>query len=325
MINKRRVMILTSFMLGIILACNIANSQAATRGFDKGDIFTWGFETSQTSTIKHLLEDKETTNSIQLLVDKTYELTTVDTLAREVTANVTDFTGIISEETFQYGVLDNFGADAFSLYDAFDFSYDWDFVLNHTVLTGFGFDINYPLLIDPDWERLNPYLKNMFDVDEYIWDIPNPYNTSIVYNITFGELLYNATSFKIMGVKNDLTQAKTKFTDLTYKWSFEFDYSNVLYYPEGFYNETTGDELYHPYEKYLIRLDVEYTEDGILQKYDLWGESSITINNVTKEILFNSKIQQGGIGSISAGFSPIVILPSLFLLVIVMKVRRKQK
>jgi hypothetical protein len=202
----------------------------------------------------------------------------------------------------------------------FSVNYDWDYVNNVTVMTTFSFSFPYWVLVDPNWTAVNTRINDELNGSTILDTLADPY-LPLIHNFTLNDILNDAVSFSIMG-QSTLTDAKLQLTSSTNRWTFEFDYSNVV---KTAVNNGTHD-IYYNYDIRTEQTTLEYTADGILKYYNDNGEFKITIDNFMTSIYFQSYINLGGfIVTETSPLCYLCVIPIAGCLVIFVKWKNKRR
>ena len=322
------MILMMNVLIFTILIANIADSQSATREFNKGDVILWGIENNFSRTYSDLNASATVKYEEYLASDLRFNLTEVDTIAKTFSANATGPYGRYEITNEPYDVS-TFGSNNLNLFNVLDTAYSWDYDSNTTKLYNFNFFIDFRMLLEPNWATINSDFVKMFNESEIIntvidpWEpIVNPNNT-LIYNITLGQLLSNSTSFSIMNVKNNLANAKTKFTSVTTKWTFNFDFSDYLCY--RIQNKPDGNYTFYPYEIATISLTGFYSEGGIAERITYDTHFKIEIPGEIFETQIENTIILGGIRSATADYSGLLIIPFIIIISSLFTILRKRK
>ncbi|NHK32496.1 MAG: hypothetical protein FK730_14175 [Asgard group archaeon] len=316
-INKLSIVLsLTS----IILLFNIIPfANAAEAPWDIGSMYTWGTEDS--IRIHHIdyelnTESVEEIKSSQVF---TYNLTDVDNSS--LTYDYDSFAatgGGSGTSSYNWQVY----TSSISLSSMFIVNYVWDYEHNVTVLETFAFTLPVWLLIDPNWTAINNHFVDTLNGSTILDTLADPYQP-ITYNFTLNDVLNNATSYSIMG-KSNLQEALLQFTSTTFKWTFEFDYSNVV--KTGVFNVTAGYSNYYNYEIRKEQVILEFTSDGVLKYFTDNGETKNTIDNYMTHFNYNYYFNIDGL--IVTEESPLaymMIIPAIACMVVFVKWINKRK
>ncbi|MFX1286599.1 MAG: hypothetical protein ACFFB5_23380 [Promethearchaeota archaeon] len=122
------------------------------------------------------------------------------------------------------------------------------------------YDMPMPLFINPEWDLINSYLKNIgFNPDTYIYRSQTDYQTKV----TLGEFLNQASSYEIMG-KTNITEALDLFTNSTREWWWEFHFNNIVRVRKQ------GAPIHADqprYKTYDLSVNIKYSEGGILETF----------------------------------------------------------
>ncbi|NHJ32263.1 MAG: hypothetical protein FK732_05330 [Asgard group archaeon] len=321
MSKKYRILMLINTIAAIILISNIAAAQAAVApGWGAGDIYVWG--TNTTVLAKTFDEESGLGSNVETIIldEIEYNVTAIDTLNLEYDAiwESSSGNGFINDR--DYGAED-FEDDLLDYDDFFSVNYVWDYVNNISVCTSFdaGLSLNTRYLLEPNWAIINAGFKDTCNGTELLDTLADPYEP-IIYNYTLGDVL-GSFSMKIMG-RNKLSTAISQFTDTKRKWTFEFDLGGFV--KEAQWNGTHN--IYYTYEEYFISLVFEYTQEGVLDHYEVIFRDKLTIDEVTGETDIRSVIALGGMKAASANFATFAAIAGLLstaLIAIFIKRRKK--
>lgn len=322
------MILMLNILFFTLLISNLADSQAATRGFNKGDIILWGIESSYSRTYSDLNASATVKYEEYLASDLRYNLIEVDTIAKTFDANATGPYGRFTINDEPYDAV-TFGIDNLNLLNVLDVSYAFDYDTNTTRLYAFDFFIDFRMLLEPNWATINSDFVKMFNESEIVatvvdpWEpIENPNNT-LIYNNTLENLFSNSTSFTIMNVKNNLANAKTKFTALTTKWTFNFDFSEYLC--ERIQNKADGNYTYYPLDIATISLSGYYSEGGIAERLNYKTHFKTTLPGEIFEIESEMNVVIGGIRSATADYSYLLTIPVFIGISSLFTIIRKRK
>ena len=315
--NNKLIFVL-SFGSIILLFSTFTYANAADAPWADGSMFTWA--TEDMITIHTIDYD---TNTEQIIESKSSQI---------FTYNLTDVDN--STLTYDYDVLGIFGGGGTASYNVqnyiagitlmnmFSASYVWDYEHNITVLQSFGFSFPYYLLVEPNWTAINNKLNEEFNGSTILSTVVDPYQP-ITYNFTLNDVLNDATSFSIMG-KSTLAEAKQQFTSSTMKWTFEFDYSNVV--QTGRFNSTAGYNNYKSFDVLTEKSITEYTPAGALKYHEDTGERQETYNDVFSGVLYLSYINADVfITTEESPFCYLLVIPAVACMAIIGKWMKKRK
>ncbi|MHA1124705.1 MAG: hypothetical protein ACTSO7_03285 [Candidatus Heimdallarchaeota archaeon] len=261
--GKKQILLMINSVLIIALFCNLSLVSASDLSWNAGDIINWGYYREVTTTATNIAADTTLENVETDGYDFNFNITAYDSLSKDYEYILSDPGGTygVDSQTFDWEDM----ADAFLTPDDGDFinvNYQWNDAINSTLLTGFTLDLNknnfldHWRLIEPNWAEINTRFKSIFNRTHLLQQVTNPY-TAVIGNYTWGVLL-DHIDFKIMGRKN-LDYALNQFKPAKTKWKFEFDLSGYL-----FFNTPDG---YKTYESYIVTLEMEYSDGGVLEKF----------------------------------------------------------
>ena len=316
-----------NFVIATLLLSNIISSQAATREFNAGDEYLWGIANNYSLTHTDLNESVSYITEISLAGDAKYKIIEVDTLAKTIEANITDPSGKYTEKDIPYDVT-TFGDVNLNLFNVIDVAYAYDYDTNSCVLYDFNFFIDFRLFMEPNWATVNNDMKAMFNESEIITQVADPWapietNKSLIYNVTLGHLFGNSTSFTIMNVKNNLANAKTKFTSVTRSWNFKFDFSDVLHF--RLKNKPDGNYTYYPTEIATLSLSAFYTEGGVVERILYNSQLKQTLPGIIDDIVIDNEIALGGLRSVTGNFSFFAFIPVVIIVGSIIPIKRRRK
>ncbi len=314
--TKHKLISVLSFVSIILLFSTFTYANAADAPWVDGSMFTWATEDMvKVHSINYETDTEQLVESRsgQIL---TYNLTDVDN----------------STLTYDYEVLGIFGGSGTNSYDVqlfiagitlanmFTVNYAWDYVNNVTVMNSFSFSFPYLILVDPNWTAVNAKINEELNGSTLLDTLADPYQP-ITYNFTLNDVLNDATSFSIMG-KSTLAEAKQVLTTLPHRWTFEFDYSNVL--KTSVWNGT--HDIFYNYDIRIEQTILEYTIDGVIKYYTDNGEIQTTIDNLMSNIYYESYINLGGyIITETSPFCYLLVIPAVTCMVIFVKWKNKRK
>ncbi len=320
MSKKIRIFMLISTIAAIILGSNIAAAQAVAPGWGAGDIYLWG--TNTTIITKTFDEEEGLGSNVETIIsgETEYNITAIDVLNLEYDTiwTTSSSNGFINNRDY---AAEDFEDDEMDYDDFFSVNYVWDYVNNISVCDSFdaGININNRYLLEPNWPVLNAGFTDMCNGTELLDTLADPY-LPITHNYTLGDVL-GAFSIKIMG-RNKLSSAVSQFTDTKRKWTFEFDLGG--YIKTAQWNGT--DNIYYAYEEYFISLELEYTQEGVLDHYEFIYRDKITIDEFTAETDMKVVIALGGMKAASANFATFAAIGGLLsTALIAIFIKRKKK
>jgi hypothetical protein len=320
MSKKLRILMLINTIAAIILLSNIAAAQAVPPGWNAGDIYVWGTNTSTLVKTFDIEEGLGSNVETIILGETEYNVTAIDVLNLEYDAiwENSGGGGFINDRDY---AAEDFEDDLLDYDDFFSVNYVWDYVNNVTVCESFdaGINLNSRYLIEPNWAVINDGFKDTCNGTELLDTLADPY-LPITHNFTLGDVL-GAFSIKIMG-RNKLSSAVGQFTDTKRKWTFEFDLGG--YIKTSQWNGT--HDIWYAYEEYFIGMEFEYTQEGVLDHYEVIYREKITIDDFTTEIDITSVIALGGMKAASANFATFAAIGGLLsTAVIAIFIKRKKK
>ncbi len=321
LLKKSKIWSLIGFTIFLFLFSTISTSQAVS--WSAGDTYLWGARVTTNNNWLNLDTNFRTIIDGSLLSEYQLNITNVDRVAKRYEAIPGDVNGIAPERGFTYA-WDDF-ADDYLLSEGFlDVTYIFDINTNQTILTDFQLefiDIVEWLLIENEWEKINNAFVDFFDASTVLASVPNFYAPTNITEITLGDFLENIASYKIMN-RNSLDSALKRFSNDN-KWTFLFDLSGVITYPE--YNSTLGRDQYFSYDLYKITLELKYTSDGELDNYNLKLETKKTVDNVVMEDTYEEEIASGGIKAVGANFAIIAAISGFISISLIAGIKRRKR
>lgn len=308
--RKITIFIIVKISLITILMVNTTSIQAADRSWHAGEVYFFGYSYDIQAIYQSDSPELHRTTHSSTDLQYSYNITGVDLLTERYRAIYADDSGTdpISShgfvwEDFVEHYLDNL----------ISVTYVWDYEHNSTVLVGYSLSYSTWNFIEPQWDMINSeFADTIFNTSDIIATVDDPY-LPIIHNITLGTFLNSTNTYSIMG-KDNLEDAKLKFTEKTTNWFYEFDLTGVMML--GIYNSTLGYNLYHPYEKATISYDIEYTKGGVLNRYQLNGYSNCTYTDYMSEYSMSQLTVLGGVKSLEGNFPFLVIFPAIFFVAI---------
>ncbi len=303
-----------------LLLANISSSQAATREWNAGGIYFWSV---QGLTETSLTDNEQGVSHYQRIETDTeykYNLTAIDTVAKEYDAYISTTGGTSFSGGIDYAAED-FVEDELPLDSSMDVDFNWNFDINETVLYSFDFEIDLFRLIEPDWAIINTGFAELFNLSEIVETVDNPFEP-ITYNLTLGDTFGNASLIKIQGVKNNLNKSIGKFTSTTTKFSFEFDFTGKM--NARVYNGTAGYYNYYLYDLYTVFGEFSYSDGGILQKVEYRFEFQRTYDDLVTHYIETYTMVLGNLQSLTGNFALLAILPAIGLIAVIARVKRKK-
>ncbi len=311
---------LINTIAAMILLSNIAAAQAVPPGWNAGDIYVWG---TNTTILTKTFDEEEGlgSNTETIILSETeYNITAIDVLNLEYDAiwQSSGGGGFINDRDY---AAEDFEDDLLDYDDFFGVNYVWDYVNNVTVCTSFdaGLNIGSRYLLEPNWAIINNGFKDTCNGTELLDTLADPYEP-LTHNFTLGDVL-GAFSFSIMG-RNKLSSAISQFTDTKRKWTFEFDLGGYIM---DSYDNGTHD-IYYAYEEYYIYLEFEYTKEGVLDHYESIYRDKLTLDEFTSETEVKTVIALGGMKAASANFATFAAIGGLLsTAIIAIFIKRKKK
>ena len=318
--RKLRIILMLNVIAFTLLLVNISSSQAATREWNAGGIYFWS---SQSLTEISLTDNEQSVSQYQRIETDTeykYNLTAIDTVAKEYDAYISTTAGTSFSGGIDYDAED-FVEDELPLDSSMDVDFNWNFETNETVLYNFDFYIDPFNLIEPGWSIINTGFAELFNLSEIVETVDDPFEP-ITYNLTLGDTFGNASLIKIQGVKNNLNKSIGKFTDTNTKFSFEFDFTGKM--NDRVYNGTAGYYNYYLYDLYTVSGEFSYSEGGILQKAEYRFEYSSTNDDLVVHYIQTYVTVFGNLQSLTGNFALLAILPAIGLIAVIARVKRNK-
>ncbi len=328
MSKKNAMTIVTLFViLAFLLQAATPLLASQDRDWKKGDILEYNFEIKFSSTVTSSDEEDLSLDSdwsfsgsmkVKLVeINETTQTVNVSTM----TSNGKDY----EQKSFNSSIIGSYLADFFN--------FVWFSVKEdptgqiHVAVSGGFFQLRNIAsfyVIDPDWATVRDAFLETWDESRVI-----AMDFSSGQKLTFGDLLGNATSYRLMG-KDNLADAKKELKDDTHSWSFEFDFSNYLereYYPED--PEWRGPK-YATYSKFIFKGEITYTSGGILDRISSTIESEIELDDgttITETYSFSESRAGGGLlgGTRIPGFELVTVLLGLVAIAPIVTFRSKRK
>ncbi|MBN1329988.1 MAG: hypothetical protein JXA54_10995 [Candidatus Heimdallarchaeota archaeon] len=322
MTKKLTNIIVISTLVLILIGSNINTTNAAVRSWNIGDTFKYGFRVYlEEFYIDYELDEVKADYIIDQTSEFSINITAINNLTLTFEYYTFDAYGTSGPETDTYD-SDQF-INSLTLNNLFSgVAYEWDYEHNTTVMTGFGFNFPGQFFLEPNWTAINSHLKEIFNENEIITTVVDPYEP-IVHNITLGRILTDSKSYSIQG-KNDLADAKQLFTSTTSHWTFEFDYSGKI--KATVFNNTAGYNNYIPYEIFAYKFEEGFTEGGVIERLHFGYEYKVTVNEALIHITQLVDYWLGGLGETNtSNFAYSIILPGLGLIVMFVKWSSKKK
>ncbi len=316
--GKKNILIMTTAVLLITLFCNLSLVSASDLKWNAGDIIVWGRYDEASIIVKDLTTDTTLEEIGQGGYDFQYNITAYDSVAKQYDYIYSDPSGTNPISTRSFDWEDFANADLTS--DNGDFinvNYYYDENINRTILTTFTLPVNFLSyrLIDPNWKGLNQRFVDVFN-ESYLLDTEDDPWSSTVYNFTWGTFLNNI-DYKIMG-RSKLKYALNQFKDDTSKWKFEFDLSGYLHHSIG------GGE-YAAYESYVVTLEVEYSDGGVLEKYVKETSYTRLDDDIQTDYLNHRKEALGGLKKAMLSLPIIASLIGLLTISTFILIRKRKK
>ncbi|MHA1186581.1 MAG: hypothetical protein ACTSXA_09400 [Candidatus Heimdallarchaeota archaeon] len=318
--GKKEILMMINSALIIALFCNLSLVSASDLAWNAGDVIVWGRYTEVSTIVTNVaagttLEDKD-----QDGYDFQYNLTSYDLLSKQYEYIYSSPSGTNSPTTRSFD-WENM-ANNYLTSDNGDFinvNYQWDYATNQTVLTTFSFYLNTNFLnnwrlIEPNWVNLNTAFKGIFN-ETYVLDtLADPYEP-LIHNFTWGTFL-DSIDFKIMG-RSNLNYALNQFKDSTSKWTFEFDLSGV------YSHDLNGD--WEGYESYVVVVEVEYSDGGVLEKYVRDTSYTRTTDDIQTDYLSHTKEAIGGLKKAMASIPIITAIIGLLTISTFILIKKRKK
>ncbi|MCY3414693.1 MAG: hypothetical protein INQ03_23795 [Candidatus Heimdallarchaeota archaeon] len=243
-------------IMGILLLSLQTSSAAAP--WDEGT----EYEFSEVTSIESTIDDGTMSDSLVLDTSESYKFIIDDIDNGDKLIFLTQVGG--GGQAIEDTVGDSFnattlGSNLFTLSVFAEDDADGDMHI-----TGFNFDFNFWIFVEPEFTDINDEAKALFEDDM----IKNTFGSE---NMTYEEFLDDATSFSFMG-ESTCSDAIDAFDDQN-SWEFSIDLSNILEY--DFYDEEEEDTVYEKYTKYELKVKLEYDNDGVLKSYTFKLESEV--------------------------------------------------
>ena len=290
----------------LFLISTISQSHAATVTWQVGDSHLWGINSESFASEENLLNNLKSVVELNFAEDLQYNITGVDKAAKRYEAIPFDSNTVYAERGFSYA-WDDFEEEYLGTTSFLEAGYTFDIDTNESILTSFSLnfeDIDLWFLLEPEWANINSAFAELLDTETVLDSVANYYAPANITDITFGDFLGKASSYKIMG-KKSIENALKQFTTKS-KWTFEFDLSGVMKFPV--FNSTAGRNNYYSFSKYIANLELKYTSDGVLETFRVSLETKRTEENVVYETITSNVIALGGIKSATGNNSLIAII-----------------
>jgi len=316
--RKYKILNLSTLTLLILIFCNIIPIRSAAISWNIGDSFIYGIEQTNYTEWVNLIEDITVDQELIQSNEIRANITAIDTGTKTINKTITDFSGTTEINNINYS-WEPF-ANAFLATNKFFFNifFEWDYINNRTVCTSFDIFFYQWYLIEPEWSELNELFVDVFNESFVIFALPDPY-IPLIHNFTIGYILNNI-DYKIMGRKN-LADAKNQFKDDTSEWSFEFDLSHFKF--TKIFNGT--HDIFIPVESYKIIRELNYNQEGILEKYYTCLENSYITDDYKTTIISSLKIVRGGIGALRGSYATFAAFAGLFTMAAIILVTKRKK
>ncbi|MFW9924277.1 MAG: hypothetical protein ACFFDW_13410 [Candidatus Thorarchaeota archaeon] len=321
--NRNKLFISIYFSAIVLILINSTCIQGITSDWKVGDYYLMSSSDSTENHIKDLVNNIDYFVNSALKFDYQHNITSVDNISKLIYYD-SQVLGSITPQIRSYDP-EWFIVNRLSVNNLLNSYYNWDYNLNQSVLTSFDFSFTPLIFIEANWTSINNHFTSaVLNESNIIYSLDDPYNPSLKHNFTFGDLLHNATSFSIMGVENNLEEAKQKFTVENHQWIFEFDLTDYL--KNSIYNSTSGLFDYLPFDSYKIQTECEYTEGGVLKYYLNRIQYSHTFNNRQYTTITEKILSLGGLPETEeSNYAYLLILPAVFFLAISSRIIEKRK
>ena len=312
--------IITTFFLLILLTANYQNFlivNALEPSWQIGEVYTFGYKQIATLCYEDF-EDDVTEKDYQELVEVLGFNITADDNESD-TLSVTQFeAGIEYFLYYNYNMTDY--ANSLFPDDFFNWNYAYNYNTNKSALHEVGFlPTIYPFM-EPQYSSFNGALYDYLNESQVVDTVFDLMHMRFI-DVTLGDLLNNIT-FVINGQDN-LTLAREQLTSNNNKWLFNFDLSNYMSY--RVWNGTAIRYNYIPYEYFVMKVEIEYTEGGILEYYKYSIESKLTFQNEYNHIFNEIHLKYGAFETTkeSSMNIPFVLL-NLFLIPLLLFLAKKK-
>lgn len=316
--KKFKIILMLNAITFILLFSSVMNAQAATREWNPGDLYLFGWAYNDIYTyIDHETGFSEVTET-SYAYEVQYNITGIDTIAKNYDVTETG-AGTIGYYTRDYS-WDDWCQDELETQDIFILQYDYDYFNNRTILYGQNIYINYRYLIEPDWSNINSFFKDSINTTYQLAAVADPWDP-IIHNFTLGDYL-NSIDYKIM-TKSNVDKALNQFKEETTKWSYEFDMSNVLH--TRTWNTTAGAYNYYPYSEYIISFSLEYSEGGVIKNARYTVSYKHQIGDFEDQYFYEEKVAIGGLDKVLSSFGFIAVIPAIATVAIGIKIIRKRR
>jgi len=320
--SKKKIILMSNIFLLLIFICSsFTSANAASREWQPGDLYLFGFRQHQKAVTTNTENGGSDAIEILLAADYSYNITKLDLIAGFVEFIQKDSGGGSSLIANPF-LMKDFTSMYISTSDVFTIVYSWDFEHNRTLLTDFSVSLPNWLLIEPDWPTLMHAMLDTLNESAIIYQLADPY-LPIIHNFTFSQFLNSIPDFSING-KDTLAKAKSKgIKDDTSTYELIFDLSDVIY--TGTYNATLGYNQYYPFTVFKYATVMEYSEGGILNYYKRELEYDYTVGIYNQDFYFNYEIILGGSQAFNANFALIAVVPAIITVAIGAKIANKRR
>jgi len=316
--RKITIFFIAKISLITILMVNTTSIQAADRSWHAGEVYFFGDSYDSQDIYRSHSTGLESTFDFNSEMQFSYNITGVDLIQERYQAIYADETGPSSITNRRF-VWEDF-VERY-LGNLLKPNYEWDYEHNSTVLTSFSLSFSTWKFIEPQWDMINSGFADLFNTSEIIATVDDPYSP-VIHNITLGTFLNNTNSYSIMG-KDNLEDAKLKFTEKITNWFLGFDLTGYLMV--GVYNSTLGYDLFHPVEEATIDYEIEYTKGGILNRFQWNSYSNSNFTDYSHKLSVNRLTVLGGIESLEGNFPFLMVFPAIiFVAIFALKIRKEK-
>ncbi|MHA1199112.1 MAG: hypothetical protein ACTSQF_07165 [Candidatus Heimdallarchaeaceae archaeon] len=317
---KTRIVAVTTFIVLLsLLNLNPTLGTMSERDWFEGDIEVYGFRLYMEYNLTNLLNNLTASELHGIETDYQLELTDVNPVTCDYVINATMPEGVLGESS-STGDIDLIIDDMMDYFLHFD--YVWDDSANTTRLIDFSVGAGFmEFFIDPDWDKFNQALVDIFDRERLIASVAHDSTTT---NITMGNFLDSLTHYQILGVEGF---SESEEIETVTKWAFTFDLNQSIYYKE---TPLPFVNVFTPYNKYNASCVLEFTEGGTLVERESITNTGVVLDgeengDLYLEDTYYEQMIRGGLYPEEASVNIYSVLSAILIVPIIVYISKRRK